>query len=85
MKQTTGVIRSEKGFYIGDICYVLNREIYAKVWGGAEYADGKYVVPGTSREFIVARTAWLHFTGKEDLISYIKKNKDKLIWKKERE
>lgn len=28
---------------------------------------------------------WLHFTGKEDLISYIKKNKDKQIWKKERE
>jgi hypothetical protein len=58
MRQTTGIIHSEKGFYIGDICYVLNREIYDKVWGSAEYADGKYIVPGTSREFIVARTAW---------------------------
>ena len=58
MKQTTGIIHSEKGFYIGDICYVLNRENYDKVWGGAEYKDGQYTVPETGYNFIVAGTAW---------------------------
>lgn len=58
MRQTTGIIHSEKGFYIGDICYVLNEDVYDKVWGGADYKDGKYDVPGTGQQFIVAATAW---------------------------
>lgn len=37
-----GVLKSKKGFYVGDICYVLDDDIYDGVWGAHGYADGCY-------------------------------------------
>ena len=54
----TGKIKSEKGFYVGDICYVLADDTYHGVWGGAGYEDGIYEVPGTDFSFAVAGTAY---------------------------
>lgn len=51
-------IKSSKGFYIGDICYVLNKDLYYGVWGAADYKDGKYADPKTGAEFAVAGTAY---------------------------
>lgn len=47
---------TQKGFYIGDICYALDDDTYDTVWGGANYVDGKYDVNGYS--FIVGSTAY---------------------------
>lgn len=52
-----GAIKSDKGFYVGDICYALAEDVYHGVWGGAGYEDGKHTDPATGREFIVAGTA----------------------------
>ena len=54
----TGKIKSEKGFYVGDICYALDDDTYDEVWGGANYDDGIYEVPGTGFSFAVAGTAY---------------------------
>lgn len=48
-------ISSEKGFYIGDICYALKKEDYRK-WGEAGYADGKIKIGDAA--FVVASTAY---------------------------
>lgn len=53
-----GVIRSEKGFYVGDICYVLADNVYDDVWGKNGYEDGEFTVPETGLKFAVAGTAW---------------------------
>lgn len=53
----TGTIKSEQGFYIGDLCYALNDTVYDEVWGGAAYMDGVYEAPNGHR-FAVAGTAW---------------------------
>jgi hypothetical protein len=50
MKNQTNQIFSEKGFYIGDICYVLNNNIYHNIWGkkdgnGERYKNGIITVP----------------------------------------
>ena len=58
MNRVTGTIESKKGFYIGDICYVLNDKVYHGVWGKAEYKDGIYKEPSTGFEFAVAGTAY---------------------------
>ena len=52
------IIKSKKGFYIGDICYALPAEIYSGVWGKWGYCDGKYSVPNTNLAFAVAGTAY---------------------------
>lgn len=52
-----GAIKSDKGFYVGDICYALAEDVYHGVWGGAGYEDGKHTDPATGRDFIVAGTA----------------------------
>lgn len=44
MSRIEGVIRSERGFYIGDICYVLSEEVYENVFAAEDYADGVYDV-----------------------------------------
>lgn len=54
----TGKIESEKGFYIGDICYALSDDTYDGVWGGAKFADGIYEDPETGYSFAVAGTAF---------------------------
>lgn len=38
-------IKSNKGFYVGDICYALNGDIYHGIWGKAGYCDGQYSTP----------------------------------------
>lgn len=40
-------VTSGRGFYIGDICYVLPDRIYHGIWGdGHGYGDGLVEVPG---------------------------------------
>ena len=34
--------KTNKGFYIGDICYVLTEEQYDNMWASHNYDDGKY-------------------------------------------
>ena len=52
-------IRSEKGFYIGDICYVLDDRLYHGVWGDQNgYVDGTFKDPDTGLEVAVAGTAY---------------------------
>lgn len=51
-------IESKTGFYIGDICYVLDDAIYHGVWGSADYADGEYHVPDTDFGFAVVGTKY---------------------------
>ena len=42
IKAIKAAVKSEKGFYIGDICYVLDDVIYYGVWGKNGYVDGQY-------------------------------------------
>ena len=55
--KVTGSIKSNKGFYVGDLCYALNDDVYDTIWGGAAYQDGIYKEPVTGRCFAVAATA----------------------------
>ena len=57
-KKITGTIKSKKGFYIGDLCYALNDDIYDEVWGDADYEDGIYEDPASGFSFAVAGTAY---------------------------
>ena len=52
-------VKSKKGFYIGDICYVLSGDVYYKLWGGRHgFKDGEFEVPGTGYSFAVGPTAY---------------------------
>lgn len=62
----SGTVKSEKGFYIGDLCYALDDEIYNDVWGGAGYEDGIYTEPVTGLRFAVAGTAYGDGTYEDD-------------------
>ena len=53
-----GTVKSEKGFYIGDLCYALSDKIYDEVWGCTGYADGVYTDHGSGFSFAVAQTAY---------------------------
>lgn len=53
-----GTITSEKGFYIGDICYVLADKLYHGVWGKNGYTDGECADPETGLKFAVSGTAY---------------------------
>ena len=54
----SGTVKSEKGFYVGDLCYALNDDVYDTIWGGAGYRDGIYIEPVTGCSFAVAGTAY---------------------------
>lgn len=56
--KTNGKIESKKGFYVGDICYVLADDVYHGVWGGAGYEDGIYTDTASGMQFAVAGTAY---------------------------
>lgn len=57
-KTIRATIKSNKGFYIGDICYVLSDDIYDGVWGGiGQYQDGEYAT-GDGNKFAMASTAY---------------------------
>ena len=58
MSKITGTVKSQQGFYIGDLCYALNDGVYDTIWGGAGYADGIYKEPVTGCSFAVAGTAY---------------------------
>lgn len=50
-------LTSNKGFYIGDICYVLSDEVYHDIWGNQNsYQEGKIQVGNYA--FAVDRTAY---------------------------
>lgn len=51
-------IKSNKGFYVGDICYVLDDKIYYDVWGANGFKNGKFSDPETGYEVAVASTAY---------------------------
>ncbi len=57
-KTIRATIKSNKGFYIGDICYVLNDDIYDGIWGKiGQYQDGEYATGGGNK-FAMASTAY---------------------------
>jgi len=52
------MLESAKGFYIGDVCYVLGDRVYHGVWGANGYEDGEWTDPETGLSFAVAGTAY---------------------------
>lgn len=55
----TAEIQSARGFYIGDICYVLDEELYHQFWGKKHgFKDGCFTDPKTGFSFAVAGTAY---------------------------
>lgn len=54
-----GTIKSSKGFYVGDPCYVLSDEIYHNFWGDVcHWKDGIHNVPTTEEQFAINGTAY---------------------------
>lgn len=50
-------ISSEKGFYIGDVCYAMKEEFYRDVWGDQlGFEDGCHEVPEYRLKFAVCST-----------------------------
>jgi len=46
-------------FYVGDICYCLQEDVYHKVWGEAnKYSDGAFTDPKTGYQFATVSTAY---------------------------
>lgn len=58
MENKSFKINVKNGFYIGDLCYALNKKVYDEVWGGNNYEDGQYVDPKTKAEFAMVGTAY---------------------------
>lgn len=57
--KVSGTIRSNQGFYIGDICYVLHDTVYRGFWGHQRgFRNGIHQVPGTPWSFAVDSTAY---------------------------
>ena len=57
-KTIRATIKSDKGFYIGDICCVLDDDTYGNVWGKiGQYQDGEYATDN-GYKFAVASTAY---------------------------
>lgn len=53
----TAEVTSEKGFFVGDICYVLCDSLYSGVWGELNgYEDGVFDDPVTGLQVAVAGT-----------------------------
>lgn len=56
--KTHASISSNKGFYIGDVCYVLSDEVYFEQWGqGYKFMDGE-ISTNNGYDFGVAGTAY---------------------------
>lgn len=51
-------VSSKRGFYVGDVCYVLSNDVYYGVWGNSGWKDGYVEVPGTDFGFAVSGTAY---------------------------
>lgn len=55
----SATIRSDKGFYVGDVYYILEDAIYYGVWGGKyNFRKGSIQDPESGRVFAVAKTAY---------------------------
>ena len=54
------VVRSNKGFYVGDVSHVLSDDVYQNFWGAKyKFADGLFTVnPIRDLAFAVAATAY---------------------------
>ena len=57
-KSIKATINSNKGFYIGDVCYVLNDNLYHRVWGDSGFPYGTVTDPETKLQFAVSGTAY---------------------------
>ena len=58
MENKSFKINVKNGFYIGDLCYALNKKVYDEVWGSNNYEDGQYADPKTKAEFAMVGTAY---------------------------
>ena len=59
MSLVDGVIKSKKGFYIGDLCYLLPDKFYDDFWGRqCDFEDGIFEVPDSEYSFAVGSTAY---------------------------
>jgi hypothetical protein len=57
MDRVQGTIHSEIGFYIGDLWFCLDKDLYHRFWGDAcHYEDGVFQVPDSDLRFAVAAT-----------------------------
>ena len=57
MSKIVAEVSSGKGFFVGDICYVLSDALYRGVWGEKhEYQDGTFSDPKTGLLVAVAGT-----------------------------
>lgn len=54
----SSTIKSSKGFYIGDICYVLADKVYYDLWAATNFADGPHHEPETGADFAVGSTEY---------------------------
>ena len=55
-EKITATIMSNRGFYIGDVCYALSKKNYHDIWGGKnKFKSGKIDMPG-GMTFAVAST-----------------------------
>jgi len=51
-------IYSHSQFYLGDLCYALDDDIYDNDWGKVHnYKDGAYTVPNTNLQYAMVGTA----------------------------
>ncbi|MBR6982173.1 MAG: hypothetical protein IKH75_01345 [Ruminococcus sp.] len=58
-QEVIGTVHSDKGFYIGDICYALCDEIYYGIWNKVHhFDDGCFEVPEKGYSFGVGSTAY---------------------------
>lgn len=56
-KTITGTVHSEKGFYIGDICYMLPQKYY-DIWCQEDCQDGIYDIKDKKARFAVGVTKY---------------------------
>ena len=58
-QEIIGSVHSDKGFYIGDICYALADDVYNGIWGHVHgFDDGCFEVPKKGHSFGVGSTAY---------------------------
>ena len=58
-KVIEGTIRSESGFYVGDICYAMRRDLYHDYWGSKlGFESGIHTIPEIGFAFAVDNTAY---------------------------
>ena len=56
-KSINATINSTKGFYVGDVCYVLNDYLY-RFWGKLGFPSGVVTDPESNLQFAVSNTLY---------------------------